>query len=169
MEVYIVRHGHARDPHGPHYADDRLRPLTDDGHAEVATIARVLRRLDVTPDLYLSSPLVRARETAEDLAALLDGSGDVTLFDELAPAGSPAAIVRELALRRPRQVVLTGHMPDVGRLAGYLTWQDADIVFPFRTAEVCRIDLPDDDVLPGRGDLRWLIPPKVARKLVGEG
>ena len=168
MEIYIIRHGDAWDPTAPWITSDEMRPLTDKGRDEVALMARLLGRLGVRPDAILSSPLVRARQTAEILAEEL-GAGGPSESAHLAPGGLAADVLNDItALGRGRAVVLAGHMPGVGRLAGYLLGQEIEFGIPFRTAEICRIDLPDDALVPGLGDLRWLIPPKVARKLLGE-
>ena len=166
MEVYIVRHGAAVDRNDPTITSDEMRPLTDDGRDEVALLTALLGRLGVKPTLLLSSPLVRARQTAEIIADGIGPKRGVTISDELAPGGSLAAVLHDiLSQGRPSQTVLTGHMPGLGMMAGFLAWNQRDCVVPLRTAGVCRVDLPDDAPFPGHGDLRWLIPPRVAERL----
>ena len=125
--------------------------------------------LGVRPDLVLSSPLVRARETAEIIADALGVAVGVTLSDQLAPDGSPAGVLDEiLSHGRPRHVVIAGHMPGVSQFGGYLIHHDPDAGFGFQTGAVARIELPDDALLPGTGRLRWMIPPSVATRLLTE-
>lgn len=167
MEIYIVRHGDARDPTVPWLASDDLRPLTTTGRDEVALMARLLGRLSVQPDAVLGSPLTRAQQTAEIIAEMLDMSGGAGTCLDMAPGGSPDGVLHDLTeFGTARAVVLTGHMPDVGQLTGYLAWNAPDFSIPFRTGEVCRIDLPDGNLAPGTGDFRWLIPPRIARMLL---
>lgn len=169
MEIYIVRHGDARDPSVPWLGPDDLRPLTATGRDEVALMARLLGRLRLHPDVVLGSPLVRAQQTAEIIADVLDVNDGAGTCLHMATGGRPDRILADITdLGSVRSVVLAGHMPDVGQLAGYLAFGALDIVLPFRTAEVCRVDLPVTNLHPGMGDLRWLIPPKVARSLLGE-
>lgn len=169
MEIYIIRHGDAIDRHDPRVSGDAMRWLTEAGRDEVAISARLLKSLGVTPDLVLTSPMVRARQTAEIITALIGPNSGPEVSEELVYGGSLAGVVSDVLDRsRPRQIVLAGHMPSVGALVGYLAWQRPEIGVPFRTGEVCRIDLPDDAPHPGYGDLRWLIPPKIAQKLLGE-
>jgi phosphohistidine phosphatase len=168
MEIYIVRHGDALDRADPSVTSDEMRPLTERGRDEVALQASVLARLGVKPQLVLSSPLVRARQTADILADALGPKGGFAISDELAPGGSLAGVLNDiLSHGRPSQTVLTGHMPGVGELAGFLAWNDRECLIPFRTAGVCRVDLPDDAPRPGHGALRWLLPPRTSERLLG--
>ena len=107
MQIYIIRHGKALDHHDPRATSDAMRWLVDEGRDEVTTMATLLARLGVRPDLVLSSPLVRARETAEIIADALGVAVGVTLSDQLAPDGSPAGVLDEiLSHGRPRHVVI---------------------------------------------------------------
>jgi phosphohistidine phosphatase len=167
MELYVIRHGDAIDREDPQVTGDAMRWLTDIGREEVAVSARLLQSLGVAPDLVLTSPMVRARQTAEIVSDLIGPASGPEISEDLVYGGSLASVLSDVLERgRPRQVVLAGHMPSVGALIGYLAWQRPENGVPFRTGEVCRIDLPDDSPHPGYGDLRWLIPPKVARKLL---
>lgn len=169
MQIYVVRHGKALDYHDPQVTSDEMRWLIDEGRDEVATVAALLARLGVRPDVVLSSPLVRARETAEILASELGVSSGVTSCDELAPGGSPAGVLEAIVRQRTaRHVVVAGHMPGVSRLVGYLVHQDAEAGFGFQTGAIARVELLGDDLAPGAGRLRWLIPPSVAARLLSE-
>lgn len=168
MEIYIVRHGDAIDYNHPSVTSDEMRELTDKGREEVAVMARLLTRLGVTPDLMLTSPLVRARQTADIIAGITGSRVAPSVSDELAPSGSLAGVLNDiLSHGRPAQTVLTGHMPGVAQLTGYLVWRDDGLMKRFRTAEICRIDLADESPVPGTGDLRWSIPPRIAERLIG--
>lgn len=161
-----MRHGDAVDRMDPAMKTDEMRPLTPLGQEEVAGMARVLERLGVKPDVILTSPLVRARQTADIVAAELH-AGRPAISDELAPGGTMTGVLNDiLAAGPPKQVLLSGHMPGVGMLVGYLVWSNSDIIVPFRTAAICRVDLPDEAPFPGAGDLRWLLPPRTASRLV---
>lgn len=168
MEIYIIRHGDAIDQADPLVTSDAMRWLTGTGRDEVAVSARLLAKLAVVPDLVLTSPMVRARQTAEIVTDIIGPASGPVMSDHLVYGGSLAGVLGDVLRHgRPERVVLAGHMPSVGALVGFLAWGMPDNSVPFRTGEVCRIDLPDDSPLPGFGDLRWLIPPKIARKLLG--
>lgn len=169
MQIYIIRHGKALDYRDPRATSDEIRWLVDEGRDEVSTMAALLARLGVRPDLVLSSPLVRARETAEIVADGLGVATPVMLCDELAPGGSTAGVLDEIVSQgRLRKVVAAGHMPGVSELAGYLIHGDTGSGFGFQTGAIARIELPDDHLAPGAGRLRWLIPPSVAARLLAE-
>ena len=66
MKIYLVRHGIAYEPGEPGYEDDTQRPLTDKGRDKMNKVAHVLKRLNMKPDVILSSPYLRTRQTAEN-------------------------------------------------------------------------------------------------------
>ncbi len=162
--LYLVRHAEAAD-RSDAYPDDDLRPLTPDGMTRFRAEVRALGELGVSIDRILSSPLVRARQTAEILSEVQPGHPPVLIADALAPGGSAARVFRDLArLTGDREVALVGHEPGIGQLAGRLIGASAGI--PFKKGAVCRIDV---DRLPpaGPGRLRWFLPPKAMRKIAG--
>lgn len=168
MEIYIVRHGKALDHGDQRVTSDEMRWLIEEGRAEIETMAALLARLGVTPDLVLTSPLVRARQTAEIIAERLRSAAP-TICDELAPGGSPGGVLAEIAGHgKPKTVVAAGHMPGVAYLVGYLLHHDPDCGIGFKTGAIARIGLPDGDLAPGAGRLRWMIPPTVAQRLLSE-
>lgn len=165
IELLLVRHAIAAD-RGPEFPDDRLRPLTPAGTARWRKAVAGLRALQVEVDLVLTSPLVRARETADLLAAGLEGKPAVEETAALAPGAEAAAITQVIARigRRHRRLALVGHEPDLGELAARLL--RARGALEFKKGAVCRIDV--DVATPGGpGTLRWFLPPRVLRKLGG--
>jgi phosphohistidine phosphatase len=165
MEIYLLRHGDAADRLTGGYPRDEDRPLTPAGRTEARDAARALARLGEVPDLVLTSSLVRAAQTAALVAEELRLARDPVVCDALAPGGSCEAIVAALlAAGHPASALLVGHMPDLGELAGWLVWGQPDTALTFRTGGLCRITTLDRPV-PGTGDLRWLLAPKVLRRL----
>jgi phosphohistidine phosphatase len=162
MEIYILRHGDAVDRVTGGFARDADRPLTEAGRAEVLGVAGGLARVGLALDLLLTSPLVRAMQTAEIMASVLAVARGPVACADLAPGGSLDEVLSKA--RAGRRVMVVGHMPSLGELAGWLAWGDPALVLPLRTAGLCRIDLGTDE-RPGAGDLRWLLPPKLAARL----
>jgi|SRR5579862_4071657 len=109
MRLLIVRHAEA-EPGEP----DELRPLSSAGRRQARELGERLRAQGLDADAIVTSPLLRARETA---AALALGEPDVD--DRLAPGASPDD-VRAVALERGETVVVVGHQPDCGRAAAAL-------------------------------------------------
>ncbi len=109
MRLVIVRHAEAA-PGKP----DQLRTLTPGGRAQARTLGRRLRELGLQPDAIVSSPLLRARETASAL-----GLGAPEIDERLAPGAAPDD-VRDAALGRGETVIVVGHQPDCGRAVAAL-------------------------------------------------
>ena len=130
MQLVIVRHAEAA-PGSP----DELRPLTPTGRERARSLGTELRAQGIEPDAVVSSPLLRARETA---AAL--GLGDPEVDDRLAPGASPTAI-REAALGRGETVVVVAHQPDCGQAAAALTGGPEP---PFPPGGYVRLELDDE-------------------------
>lgn len=164
IELYLVRHAIAAE-RGPSYPDDRLRPLTPTGIARFRETVAGLKELDVSVDVVLSSPLVRARETAELLAAGLPGKPPIETLDALAPGGRLALVVEAItkyARRRLRRLALVGHQPDLGDLGSRLL--GARGALEFKKGGVAYLEL-DGATPAGPGTLHWMLPPRVLRKL----
>jgi phosphohistidine phosphatase SixA len=114
VRVFIVRHAEAR----PGEPDD-LRPLTDAGRAAARALAD--RLAAERPGAVLSSPLLRARETAEPIAR---AAGVEALPDERLAPGAGVEDVREAVAGLPGPVVVVGHQPDCGDIVLALTGRE---------------------------------------------
>jgi phosphohistidine phosphatase len=159
-EIYLVRHAIA-EKRGAAWPDDDLRPLTREGIDRFASIVRGLATLDVELDQIFTSPLVRARQTAELLSAGLPGRPSITVISVLAP-GTPLNTVGRAVLRvRGRRVAFVGHEPDLGALAAHLIGAQRQLAF--KKGAVCRIDVPSRGPAP-RGALVWFAPPSLLRR-----
>ncbi len=162
LELYLIRHGMAAD-RGDEYPDDSKRPLTSDGIARLKKEARALDLLGVTFEQMLSSPLVRARQTADVFAEIMKSKPPVSTTDTLTPAGSPAAVIQDLSkYMRKASIALVGHEPNMGELAAHLI--GAKMPLPFKKGAIARIDF---SVFPpkGKGQLVWFVTPRMLRKL----
>ena len=157
MIVYLVRHAIAEE-RGPAWPDDRERPLTEKGVARFREISARLEARGVRVGAIYSSPLVRARQTAE---LLVPGWAQVPIqsVEELAPERTPASLAKVLADRAAHDAIaLVGHEPDLGTLAAWMIGAKAPL--PFKKGGVARIDC-GDTIKAGEGTLVWLVTPKL--------
>jgi phosphohistidine phosphatase len=164
IELYLVRHAVAAE-RGPKYPDDRLRPLTPGGSKKFAASVPGLVEMDVAIDFVLTSPLVRARETATLLAAGLKPKPALAEIEALAPGGRHLAVIEAIKShsKRHRRLALVGHEPDLGELAARLLGARGNV--EFKKGAVCLIEV--DGATPGGpGTLRWMLTPKALRALV---
>lgn len=158
--LFLIRHGKAAGRE--HYRHDADRPLTADGSAEVAACGRALARM-VRLDVMLSSPLVRARQTAALFAAAYDPAPPIHLLNELAPVEDVDALLILAAHQRGHAIALVGHEPDMSMLTSYLLTGRANVQVDFAKAMVCQIDFEGRELAGGAGILRCLIPAPVLR------
>ncbi len=158
--LYLIRHGAAAEQ-GPDYPTDDERPLTDEGARRLAQEVKGLRALDVSVDRVLTSPLLRAKQTAEILASGLECRAPLMVVDALRPGARFEALAAELGrLGRVQSVALVGHEPSMGQFAARLI--GAAQPLSFKKGSVCRIDA---ETIPpvGAGALQWLLPPRALR------
>lgn len=153
MELYLLRHAHAGDP-AKWQGADTDRPLSAKGRAQCTRLGRLLAESGSRPDAIVSSPKVRAAETAELVAEAL--GTDVRLDDRLASGFDLAALERLVRdAGEPARLIIVGHDPDFSLLLAELTGAPS---IPMRKGALARVDI-DGPIAPGAGVLRWLIPP----------
>jgi phosphohistidine phosphatase len=157
IELYLVRHAIAEE-RGPKWPNDARRPLTTKGMDRFREVVSGLRAIELTLDVILTSPLTRARQTADLLAAGLAPRPAVQVADALSPGGTPAALAEALSSTRRARIACVGHEPDLGVLAAHLV--GASRPFEFRKGGVCRIDLEGP---AGPGRLVWFATPRLLR------
>lgn len=167
MRVVLFRHGPAGRRDASRWPDDASRPLTSRGEERTREACAGLRRLlGDEPVTLLTSPLARCVQTAAALADAIPGT-EVRRLPALAPGGSYHEVLRQLAKRGPEEtVVLVGHEPDLGKLAGALLF-GAPSALPIKKAGACLIQCVGDPAA-GQGQLRWFLPPRILRKLAGK-
>jgi phosphohistidine phosphatase len=161
-ELYLVRHAIAAD-RGPEWPDDSKRPLTERGVQRFKEEVGGLRWLDAAIDEIITSPLVRAKQTADLMASGMERKPVVRILKALEPGHAPAAIMSQVAkLARRNRIALVGHEPGLGELAAHLI--GATRPLPFRKGSICRIDL-ESLTSKRAGSLIWFVTPKILREL----
>ena len=161
MNLYILRHGIAVDPGSPGYAKDADRPLTPEGERKLRRITEALEALGLSFDLILSSPYVRARQTAEIVAEALKARKRLDYADSLAPGGSTKKLVEHLDRLQPPpdNVLLVGHEPYLSGLVSLLVSGDEGFGVVLKKGGLCK--LVTESLKHGRcSALEWLLTPK---------
>jgi phosphohistidine phosphatase len=164
-ELIIMRHGIAVDRGTAGYADDAKRPLTPEGQNKTRQIAKGLVRLGVEVDWIVSSPLVRAVETAGLVSEELEKRVPIDLCDALAPGGSAEALISFLAKQGSRRrVMVVGHEPDLSDLAARLMGAGRHANLTFKKGGCCMLSFSK---FPPKsaGQLVWWLTPRILRKL----
>ena len=154
MKLYIMRHGPAEDQASSGRDEDRA--LTPSGRERVRSVAKVLVASDEAPLSVVSSPLVRALQTAEIVAAatkLSDRGGSVETRRDLAPGGPGADLVKTLLREDRKRVLLVGHEPDLSMLVGLLVGEPLPV--PMDKAMVVGLSAK-----PAATALRFVLDPR---------
>jgi phosphohistidine phosphatase len=162
MELLIVRHAIACERDAKRWADDGERPLSARGEIRARQAAVGVKRIVPPPVRVLTSPLLRARQTAAILTQFA-GWPQAQPCPQLLPDTSPEALLAVLARAREPRVALIGHQPDIGRLlAVCLPGSAGSAAFEFRKMGIALIAFQGAP-RAGRGELIWLVPPKILR------
>ena len=158
MELYLIRHADAA-PVGTHgIRDDAERPLTDIGHKQARDLGDGLRKRDIKVEKLVTSPFLRARQTAEDiLQDWPDPKPELILCEDLVPDGKPRRVARFVRDLKGEHIGLVGHMPQLGILSGWLIG-DKDAQINLAKAGVAYVTC--DEPRKGVGTLIWLVTPE---------
>ncbi len=155
MKVYFLRHGKA-ESRADWQGRDADRPLTEEGEEIMRREVEALRAMDFAPDVIVTSPLARARRTAEIVADGLGLSGRLVEDERLAPGFDVARLEQVLATRAPgaRAVLVVGHEPDFSETVAALIG-GGDVVM--KKGGLARVDVAAPAA--GGGRLDWLLTP----------
>jgi phosphohistidine phosphatase len=161
MRLLIIRHGIAVEP-GTAGMPDNERPLTAEGEKKFRRAARGLARIEDPPAEVLTSPLPRARKTAEIAA---EAWGGVAVTDTAALVDGDLEALEQALTRHPAEatVAVVGHEPHVSALLGHLLGTAADDRLGFKKGGVALVELHGE--LDQGGQLLWFAPPRILREL----
>lgn len=161
MNLYILRHGVAVERGTNGYKSDAERPLTPKGRRKLRRAVAAMRVMELSFDVILSSPLVRARETAEIVGKGLHLQKKLKLTEHLASGGKSAGLVQYLVELEPKleDVLLVGHEPDLGQLASLLlTGSSSTLQVTFKKGGLCKLTV--GRLRAGKcASLEWLLTP----------
>jgi phosphohistidine phosphatase len=155
MHIYFLRHGIAEDGA---IGGDSARALTAAGALQMQTEARGMKRLGVKIDVLLTSPLVRARQTAAIVAEAL---GHQAISEPLLASGmAPQGLSPLLARYSGQRIMIVGHEPD---LSSAISWMIGGGSINMKKGALALVELPEDQELDGT--LLWLAAPKLLRTI----
>jgi phosphohistidine phosphatase len=162
IELYLIRHGLAGE--SGTYTNDDERPLTEDGKKKTRLVAKRLMDLGLQFDLILTSPLVRAKQTA-DILVDVGLSAHLQQVSYLA-SGTITPWLNWLADWQPKEsnhqerLALVGHEPSLSTWAELLAWGEVKGAVELKKAGVIGLSLPETGSPIGRSTLFWLTPPR---------
>ncbi len=161
MNLYLLRHGLAVEPGSSRATKDSERPLTPKGKRKLWKIAEAIEGMELEFDLILSSPYVRARQTAEIIAEAFNQRKKLSYSEALTPSGSAAKLIGYLNQLepRPKDVLLVGHEPYLSQFIALLVGGDTGLAVIMKKGGLCKLSA--DSLEPRRcAALEWLLTPK---------
>lgn len=161
MELYILRHAIAAERGSPEYPGDSERPLTPDGLKKLKRVVRGMKALELSFDLILTSPYVRARQTADVVAKELGLEGALELSALLEPGTDLDGLIAHLGSRKSSvdRILLVGHEPMLSALISLLVSGEQDLEITLKKGGLCKLAIRA--IAPGRcATFEWLLTPR---------
>ncbi|HZV05508.1 MAG TPA: phosphohistidine phosphatase SixA [Gemmataceae bacterium] len=159
MDLYVIRHADAQPLGEDGIQNDADRPLTKQGLTQCGSLAETLERQGVHLDCIITSPLLRARQTAEGLLEhLAPRKPQLHICDQLAPGGKRKKLTRFLCSFDSPSVAIVGHMPDLGVYLGWLIGSSKAQIDLAKAGVAC-INF-EDELDKGAGALTWMVSPQ---------
>ena len=162
MELLIVRHAIAFERDRHRWRDDGARPLSPAGIRRARKAAAGLKEFSKTPDRVLTSPLIRARQTAQILTDVA-GWPQAEEVPELSPGAPPLEVLALLGRNRGKLVAVVGHQPGLGALLAACLLEDGrNLPIEMKKNAVACVSF-EGSVRAGRAALKWLATPRMLR------
>jgi phosphohistidine phosphatase SixA len=163
MEIFILRHGDANSD-SKKITDDSKRSLTEAGIKEIENVCRFFEEFDIKIDHIFSSPLKRAKQTAQII--LKDQRAKMTEIEELKPEGNPDDTCKKIIKQNHSSILVVGHNPLLVDIINHITSSQKQIAsnISLKTGGLAKIKITS--VEPRlTGHLEWLLAPKIIRKV----
>jgi phosphohistidine phosphatase len=160
MNLYILRHGLAVERGTPGFENDARRPLTPKGRRQLRKITDAIGTMKLRPDVILSSPLVRARQTAEIVATGLKLERRLAFADELSPGGSVKKLTVKIRALNPlpENLLLVGHEPNLSKMISLLVIGKTSAGFALKKAGLAKLEV--ESLRAGQcATIVWLLTP----------
>jgi phosphohistidine phosphatase len=166
MNLYLLRHGIAVEHGSPYYPNDDDRPLTPEGHKKMLQAARGMKALGLDFDLILSSPVLRAKQTAEIVAGVFDRMNLLAFSPHLSTSGDGRSLVKQLneQYADSHNILLAGHEPHMSGLVSKLVSGEQGLSVDFKKGSLCL--LQTETLRWGKcATLCWLLAPGQLRAI----
>ena len=164
MDVILIRHAEAGDRDAAKFPNDDRRPITAEGRKRQTTIARAMKKMGISFDHLVTSPLDRAVQTAEVLAEVFGFKEAPTVHEALGHTCTPRNVLKLLAKFPPKgSVALVGHEPAFSQVASALVSRDGDLRIELKKSGVIAIGFPAAPEL-GKGTLLYVLKPGHLRR-----
>jgi phosphohistidine phosphatase len=158
VDLYVIRHADALALGERGITEDSDRPLSEVGEAQAQAVGKGLQAKGIRPALMVTSPLVRARQTAEGVQRQFTGERlAIEVADELAPGGRVKRLAKYLRGLTAESVALVGHQPDLGEWTAWLIGSKKAQI-DLAKAGVALVSCPEE-IRRGGGTLVWLVTP----------
>lgn len=162
MNVILFRHGIAHDRADPNCPPEAERELTEEGRKKTRKSAKGLQHMGVAPSRILTSPYLRAKQTADVVAEVLGvPAAMITTTEALLPEAAPFAIFHSLYAfhASDTEILCVGHSPNLDRVLALALTGNRAPVTSLKKSGAARLEV--EDLPRTHGTLTWLIPPKV--------
>ena len=166
MNLYLLRHGIAVDRGSPYYPSDDDRPLTPEGQQKMLQAARGMKALRLAFDLILSSPVLRARQTAEIVAGVFDTMNLLSFSPHLSTSGDARALVKQLNEQYAdrKDILLAGHEPYLSGMVSRLVSGEQGLAIDYKKGGLCLLQA--ETLRWGKcAALCWLLTPGQLRAI----
>ena len=161
MNLFLLRHGLAVDSSKPGFKKDADRPLTPKGKQRLWRVAEAMEEMDLEFEAIISSPFVRAAQTADIIAEAFEIRKKLSTSDHLTPNGNPKLLLEHLNQLEPapKGVLLVGHEPSLSQLIGLLVAGNTNALIDLKKGALCKLEI--ENLRCGRcATLAWLLTPK---------
>jgi phosphohistidine phosphatase SixA len=157
--LYIVRHAFAGQHGDPRWPDDSLRPLTGKGRKQFGRVVKKLARRGFAPKVVASSPLVRCRQTADEVCQRVSPPPELVELEALEPGSRLDPLIDWSNARSVDELAWVGHAPDVDQMAAALLgMRDGAIDFAKGAVAAIRFE---NEIAAGEGEIIWFTSPKI--------
>jgi phosphohistidine phosphatase len=162
MELFFLRHAIAVMRGTPGYADDSKRPLTPEGARKMRRVAEGMRALGIEFDVMLSSPFIRAKQTAEIVAEIFGDAKKVSFDDGLAVGGDHHELIDRINKEygTTKAILLVGHEPSMSELISVLLAGDPGLSITLKKGGLCKLSVVESLRYGRCATLDWLLAPK---------
>jgi phosphohistidine phosphatase len=166
MDLYVLRHAIAVERESSGFKDDSQRPLTDKGAHKMQRVAKGMLALELSFDIILSSPFVRAKQTAEIVADVFRGKKKLEFTPHLEVGGDPQKLVGHINEKHgsDSSILLVGHEPYLGSFISMLIAGTDSIVITMKKGGLCKLGVTE--LCYGRcATMEWLLAPNQLERI----